>query len=402
MAALAVDIVALYFARSEAQRAADATALAAAKMFVFTGYTTNSSGTGITQSQLCVNGGAGGRGAANRAAESTLAQNLVVGQAATLQNISCDLTTNAENPVVTVTVQRTGLPTLFGRIWGAGAGSVSATAKAEAFNPSGGSVKNAVGSVKPWLLSNNSCAACTGGPFYFTSTYGLVGNGSFIGRTFSPQLRLVDSSHGPPGANQFYALDQPQPNLCPSNSAVQCTNVGTGPPGIFYHDNIACANTAFQFSCGMQIGSGQTVTVDTRSFGNLSARTLPGTECLIHASSSGLGQGQDVINVGPPITIDGGTNNPNPALRSITNISRSDSVATVPVYDGSNLCPGGTCNVTTQILGFLQLGITDVTGGGDLHAVIMNAAACNPANTGTPVSGGFTGPSPIPVRLISQ
>ncbi len=102
------------------------------------------------------------------------------------------------------------------------------------------------------------------------------------------------------------------------------------------------------------------------------------------------------------MTITGGYNNPNPDLRNAASISRSDSVVTVPVYNGAipslNLCPSTTCNQTAQIVGFLQLGIQYVDNSGNLNAVILNAAGVNPANSGNPVSGG--GVSPIPVRLI--
>src|SRR5438270_7435321 len=122
MAALAVDLVALYTAKAETQRAADAAALAAAKMFVFSGYTSNSSI--ITQSQLCATvAGASSTAAANQAAQSALSQNPVVGQVATLQAVTCDFS-QAKNPRVTVTIQRAGLPTFSGRIWRAGAGRV--------------------------------------------------------------------------------------------------------------------------------------------------------------------------------------------------------------------------------------------------------------------------------------
>ncbi len=88
-----------------------------------------------------------------------------------------------------------------------------------------------------------------------------------------------------------------------------------------------------------------------------------------------------------------------------TNISRSDSIVTVPLWDGDNallgtgiLIPGSTF----RIVGFLQLGITDVLDGDLLHSskingVILNVSGCGSA-AGTPVSGG--GISPIPVRLI--
>src|SRR5207244_12950801 len=106
---------------------------------------------------------------------------------------------------------------------------------------------------------------------------------------------------------------------------------------------------------------------------------------------------------GDPWTITGGDITPSSALRIVASISRSDSVMTVPVYDviggaTEDLCPGGICSVTGTVVGFLQLGIESVDSAGDLNAVILNAAGCNPTNSGTPVSGG--GGSAIPVRLI--
>lgn len=442
MAALAVDLVALYTARAETQRAADAAALAAAKMFVFSGYTSNSSI--ISQTQLCATvSGTASTAAANQAAQSALSQNPVVGQVATLQAVTCDFShdlvgTTSENPQVTVTVQRTGLPTFFGRIWGAGAGSVSATASAEAFNPSsgtppppspGGLMNIAVGSVKPWLIAND----CSGGPscvqpgpYYFDSSYGIANSGDYMGAPTTFTIINAHNGEAPTRPSQFYALDGPQPNVCPSSSALQCSGIGTGPPGIFYHDNIACSNTAFQYSCGQQISDTDLIKIDTRTPGALAARTQPGVECLIHAASADLGQGQDVINTGPPVTIDGGTNNPNPALQSVSNISRSDSVVTVPVYAGGDpICGSGGCANAETVIGFLQLGIQAVSPSawapgppfspppppgpplaGSIQAVILNAAPCNPANggsppgTATPVVGGAL--SPIPVRLIRQ
>jgi Tfp pilus assembly protein PilE len=397
MAALAVDVLALYVARSEAQRAADAAALAAAKMFAFTGYTSNQSA--ITQAELCVSGGAGNTAAANAAAETVISQNKVAGQAATLQSITCNFN-NPENPTVTINVQRTGLPILFGRIWATAASSVSATASAEAFNPSGGTVNMAVGSVKPWLLANDCPGGC-GGPFYFNAGYGIANPNVLIGQ---PQhFTMLDARNDqlPNGASQFYALNPPAPNYCPSNGALNCNQIGTGPPNVFYHDNIACSNTAFQYSCGQQISDGGPVKIDVRPAGSIQVRTQAGVECLIHANSAGPFQGQDTINAGTPVTIDGGTNNPNAALQGATNISRSDSVVTVPVYGGGDPgCSSSGCTNTLTVIGFLQLGIQDVDATGNIDAVILNASGCNPANTGTPVAGGAV--TPIPVRLIHQ
>src|SRR4029077_1164943 len=74
MAALAIDIATLYVARGEAQRAADAAALAGAKMFATSGYT--SAPTAIASADICQPGGPGANAAANKQAEAVAAQNL--------------------------------------------------------------------------------------------------------------------------------------------------------------------------------------------------------------------------------------------------------------------------------------------------------------------------------------
>jgi hypothetical protein len=159
--------------------------------------------------------------------------------------------------------------------------------------------------------------------------------------------------------------------------------------------------------------NGQTVTVLTGTgYGN---RTNQGTRCLIHAGGAGLSQGQDIFvggAPGSPVVITGGNNNPNPALQGNTNISRSDSVVTVPLYEGGllgDLCPGGACTQTATIVGFMQLGIIQnlpntalpiPSAAGKIEAVVLNVSGCNPGASGTAVAGG--GISPVPVRLIHQ
>ena len=98
-------------------------------------------------------------------------------------------------------------------------------------------------------------------------------------------------------------------------------------------------------------------------------------------------------------------------MQGVTNISRSDSIVTIPIYHrvgGPNLCPGG-CTQTATIVGFLQLGITQnvpnanppgAAANGKIEGVIMNVAGCNTGAGNPVVSGG--GVSPIPVRLIHQ
>jgi hypothetical protein len=419
MAALAIDIATLYVAHGEAQRAADAAALAGARMFATSGYT--SAPTAIAAADICQSGGPGLAAAANRQAEAVAAQNQVAGQAAVVQTITCD--TTPANPQIAVTVHRTALPSFFGKIWGGAANSVSATAVAEAYNPSGSTAPIQVTGVKPWLIPNcdpdpanptgpSDCGP--GGAFVAPANGSLTNNGSFVGKTIT--LTHVVGAAAPnvatgPRTIGYYRVNvpiNPPAAVCPS-TAGSCSQVGNDD----YHDNIACASTV-QFSCGQTVGSGQTVTVG----GGSGFFTNEGTQCLIHTNVQGPSPKQDQLiptGVPPdgtaPVTITGGNDNPNPALQGATNISRSDSIVTVPIYHrvgapgplpNTNLCPGG-CNQTATIVGFMQLGIQEnVAGGpnGQIRGVIMNIAGCNPAAANPSVSGG--GVSAIPVRLIHQ
>jgi hypothetical protein len=159
------------------------------------------------------------------------------------------------------------------------------------------------------------------------------------------------------------------------------------------------------------------VPVDTRvnsggsNLGQLQSRLDQSTQCLIHANNTGLSQGQDIISPftpGEAALIQPGLNNPDASLGSAANISRSDSVITVPLFDGRNLCAGASngspaCNFTAPIVGFLQLGITQDRPNGvvaTVETVILNASGCNPNLTTTPISGGDV--TPIPVRLVSH
>ncbi len=133
MASLGIDLVTLYAARSEAQRAADAAALSGAKMFIRSGFTSGLVSQAVAQTL------------ATQAAITVGAENSFGGQAAAIQ--SSDVTFDfsvPENPLITVVVQRTAargnaLPTFFAKAMSTRMleADVSATATAEAFNPSG-------------------------------------------------------------------------------------------------------------------------------------------------------------------------------------------------------------------------------------------------------------------------
>ncbi len=409
MAALAIDVSTLYMAHGEAQRAADAAALAGARMFASSGYT--SASTTLAASDICQTSAVpGAAAAANRQAEAVAAQNLVAGQPAAVQSITCN--TTAANPQIAVTVQRTALPTFFGRVWGGAANSVTATAVAEAYNPSGSAQPIQVQDVKPWLVANcdttiapNTTCNAAGPHFVNPADGSIANNGAFIGKEI--KLRRGASPNPVPQQSwvYYFALDVPPSPAasCPSGAAVSCGLVGSDD----YFDNIACSSPR-TFSCETPTMIGPAETIKVLTTPGLGNRTREGARCRIHANNDDLGQGQDeLIESGggaPPVRIDGKDNNPNPLLQNVPNISRSDSIVTVPLYDGSDLCPFGTCSVARPIVGFLQLGIkrTIPPGGGQpqLEAVILNASGCNPGAGTNVVSGG--GVSPIPVRLIHQ
>jgi hypothetical protein len=400
----------LYVASGEAQKNADAAALAGAKAFVSSGFTSWQLGdpaTGAAQSQVCN----GSTGLADYQAQAAAQKNFIAGTVPTTVTTSCTFP-QPGNPLITVNVTRTGLPTFFARIWSRGASSVSATAKAEAYNPSGSStVPVQVHSVKPWLIPN--CDPQTAVPVtppclpYFVdpaANYALNNPAAYIGQFF-----VFTQAKNPPTAHEYYALDLvPQATDCPSSSAApagSCNQLGS----TAYHDNIACANPALTLSCG------DTVTIDPNTnTPAMRVKTREGTQCLIHTTNRGnypptsctVDTDPDCFVAGPPVTINGGQSNPNPSMR-VANISRSDSIVTVPIFDyqtaANNPCTGGVCR-TAVVTGFLQLGIQSIglpAGGGaagKIGAVVLNATGCDPSAAGNPaVSGG--GVSPVPVRL---
>jgi uncharacterized membrane protein len=169
-ASLAVDLGLLYVARNEAQRAADAAALAGASAFVDSGCTSMNGG--------CVSGGAQ-ETLAREQAEKVGAQDFVMGQAAKIEDgdVSFSYPTPME-PQITVDVERStargnAIPLLFSRLFGVTLGSVSAQATAEAFDPSGSSVPVGYGCVAPFLVPN-----CDPDPAHENPVNGSCNNGT--------------------------------------------------------------------------------------------------------------------------------------------------------------------------------------------------------------------------------
>jgi len=367
VAILTLDVVNLYMASNQAQRAADAAALAGAQALASSGTTTNWP-TPIPLNSVCN----GSTGNADTRAQAVAAQNLIAGLPPTSVITSCTAPA-AYNPQIQVTVTRTGIPAFLAGMFGRSTNSVTATALAEAYNPqnpSGGYPPIAIYGVKPWAVYE---------PPGTTYTYGEA-------LTLKPIACTPIA--GTPLLGQFCAIDGPAPIACPSSNAISCTQVGTGGLGN-YLDNIACENGS-TFTNGQTIGPGQTFQQDPGPVGPGTAviqDTVFGTQCLIHSSG---GTGQDILTPTVPVTIAGGSYNPNSALQGVSNISRSDSVVTVPTFN--------TSGSSFAIGGFLQLGIRDVNSDGTIDTLVLNVVHWDPTSTGTPITGAGT--SPVTVRLI--
>jgi Putative Flp pilus-assembly TadE/G-like len=384
MAALAIDVAVLYATRSEAQKAADAAALAGAKQYVTSGYTSGQVGTDV-----CA--------LAQTDAVQVAAANRVAGTPGVLSSSSCDFSLSGD-PRFTATVTKTGMPLFFARIWGSSGNYVSASATAEAYNGSGNGPRTQSSCVKPWVLPNcddqhssPTNPNCTSGG-KFVNDDGTISNpGRFPAGIVGQPVTLKPGRPSDAAApSQFYAISLPGSTapMCPS-----CAGGGGGGAS-GYRQNIECCNTDL-----MQCGGTTTVDV-TLDTGNMKGPTRQGVQCLIHQSNGG--SGQDILDTdSDPFRFQAGSNNPLvPAvISSGAYISSSDSVVVAPIYDGHTLCPGGSCSTSIQVIGFLQVFINQVNSDGSVQATILNVVGC-PGGTGGPgpINGG--GVSPIPVRLV--
>src|ERR1035438_3465862 len=164
MAALSIDVITLYLAREEAQRSADAATLAAARVISISGMTGDPGNT-LWWQPICN----GSTSPASQAATAVATQSAVGGSVATRVDVtySAGGVSSSDcagvglrfgvNPVITVKVTRSSLPTFFSRIWGNSGNSVSATATAEVFNPSASNAYTSIitpvqpSCVKPWI-----------------------------------------------------------------------------------------------------------------------------------------------------------------------------------------------------------------------------------------------------------
>ena len=414
MAAVAIDLVAFYVNRSEAQRAADAAALAGAKKFLL--YVNGASPQFVVEA------------AARQEAQDVGAQNVVGGQAAQIApgDVTFDFSV-PNNPRITVTVQRTAasqaagfadpVPTFFGKALGVAEVDIAAVATAEAYKPGAGDPPVCVGCIKPWIMPNcdpnNDRVAdpdpnnpppnyfCPPGTDQYIDDSGAIINEEYvIGQMVTLKFGQPQDA---PAPSQFYPIQIPPgttPEICPA--CAQNPGGSEGPGAALYRHNIACCNTN-HFVCG------QDVPIEQET-GNMVGPTGQGVQCLIHQGPGNQGGQDEIVFDANGYHVEMGANNPmvQLGLMSIGDTTdTSSSFVTIPLYDGHVLCPGGSCGTTVRIVGFLEVFIIEV--GQPQNTVVSyitgisgcgsggSSANCDDSDTSDTVG---TGGQLVPVRLI--
>ena len=398
MAALSIDVVTLYTARSEAQLAADAAALAAARVLANSGTTSDTTGASVSSAELL----------ATAVAFQVAEQNSVGGRNLTATDVKTPIYSGSPtNPHVTVTVQRTDLPTFFARMWGWKQIAVAASATAEAYNPSGAYALGGTATpvapmcVKPWLLPNLDPTKLPGTAGAIFNADGSIANPVLVGESWPWQttdpnynqngLRSRNPAMVPlPG--QYYpglidADDFPVPT-----QALPACSIG------FTQSQLAVAGCVQRpISCGATA----TIKIDTNPSNSLDSDMVTAAQCLIHNANS-YGDSDRLVGSPlptPPFQFVAGSQNPVAAAQG-QNVLVSDSLVTIPVFDSS-----GTFNPNSPVtvIGFLQVFLDpaadSITGSTQITATIINLAGCGTGATGTPIYGN--GASPVAVRLIT-
>jgi Putative Flp pilus-assembly TadE/G-like len=444
-AGLAIDLVGAYVARNEAQRIADAAALAGASIF---------------QSQGCATAGgctAGGpqEALATTQANAVAGQNFIFGTAPTVAKPVFSYPGPYE-PQITVTVSGTA-PSFFCKAFNstfANGIPVSAFATAEAYSPIGGAAAVGTSCVKPLLVPNCD----PGHPVVGSNTNANPNCPTVSGNTCtatSPDCMSYffyppGSTAGTPGAivNNFNSM-------CSWNTATHTCAVGTSAVGEPWqlHDNAGpsqwyslqfAGESKNNFKQALQSCAFQVVACNDPMNALNGAAVGPtdqGVEGLINASGDGINQGQDSIcdpaipgsncpSSTTPFYITGGSGNLNGmAGKTFQALSSSSSVASVAVYDGCvsgtgpgtgtacaplGNCQGNGCPIKVE--GFMTVFFVDAEGPNgnaqvpsyvvatpkSVDVIIMQVGGCGTTKTtGPPVveEGGGTF---VPIRLIHK
>ncbi len=405
MAALAIDTVTFYTARSEAQRAADGAALAGARALASSGMTTNPADAGLVSgaesvaftvaSQVAIHNPVAGRSLNGSARGLSCGQEICV-------NFNDTDPSFETNPRVTVQVTRPDLPTFFARIWSSTTVTVRATATAEAYNPSGADALNpsakplALSCVKPWVLPNMGSSTTkifdenTGAIQNAASLIGLGVDGGSGGLSVTCS---GDCSNAQPGQAWKYFPGQQTSFPAPTQSLPACS-VGFSA----YQQSVAgCVQKSV--SCGDDSVANSNVDLDRASVAT-DPDAQVAVNCLAHTQNNFGDKIDPTLTPGQPFQFIGGNDNPAPAAQG-AHVMVSDSLVTLPVVDVS---PGANYPANpVKVIGFVQL-FLDPTGfatpSASVPATIINVAGCGKNATGEPILGN--GNSPVAVRLITS
>jgi len=414
MAALSIDVVTLYTARSEAQLAADAGALAGARALANSGMTSDTTGGSIPQAeiwaqaiatQVAGNNLVGGRNL-NSGSAAACTSGFPAGQEICV-SFNDTATSFQTDPQVTVRVQRTDLPTFFARIWGSTQIKVAAVATAEAYNPSGvttaGKSPVAPTCVKPWLLPNIHPNSGAVNARIFDPATGAILDTNLLGyqtQGFGPSKRLQaacspDCSSGLPAASSYhYYPGDPATTFPPPTQ--QLPNCSPAISSAYQESVAGCIQTPI--SCN------STANIDMTSNPTRNGETLNAVDCLTHTQNGKGDRYDNAGGQGPPFQFIAGDDNPVAGAAGQVVIV-SDSIVTVPVFDIAN---GATPSQQVTVIGFLQLFLNpagtetppNATAPGSTRSKVINLVGCGLNATGQPILGN--GASPVAVRLISQ
>jgi Flp pilus assembly protein TadG len=422
MAALSIDVVTLYLAREEAQRAADAAALAGARIISLSGITTTADPANSPADWKSICGGtasvasvaAQAAGQQNAVATSTPTVSITYSaQGAPAGNADCSTlpTAFAINPTVIATVKNSNLPTLFSRIWSRNVNSVSATAAAEVINPSnsgsiaagGDAIQVVPRCVKPWIIPNLDPG--NGGSFVDKNTGAIVHkririNGAGTGGIGEPITLQADCKTGAADCNPAngHMLNNPPlaGSYVPALVTVNPVAFPVCADDDLFQEAIGGCDESTAYQCGIPIGSNADLTFNP---GGSGGDTAVAGQCLINQKANGLAQGQDALDVTAyPYKMLSGSQNPILPSANTQLITASNSVVSLPIYDqtAGNLT---TTQPTITILGYLQVFIDSVdstTGNVNLH--VLNVAGCGNDASTTVLAPGT---SPLPIRLIT-
>jgi hypothetical protein len=238
-------------------------------------------------------------------------------------------------------------------------------------------------------------STCTGSgnTFVNTTTGAITFPGQSTGGVINEQMTLMSACQRMPRTtctpNASVKAGNYYPIALPSTALHLCPGCSSSSGG--FQQDLECCN-ASTLTCGQQVPVDYSVNPDPNGAGGPAAT---GGQCLIHGGPGGGQDSIDPLTQSPDLFIAGG-NNPfvGTSIQANDHIMTSDSVVTVPLYDGLAVPAPGS---SVTIIGYLQLFITNVDNQGIISATVLNVSGCGNSPAGTPVQGAATS---VPVRLI--